>query len=984
MENIIFSPTYIKNNITTFTEEDLECLISCGLEEVQRLVSYGNVNQPIGNVDSLVCDEISIFHFLSKYNPKPEIIEYLLDIGGDVEKRDCYGNTPLSIACSNRGLQLLSVDYFVRAGSELNATNKFNSTALHHICSSEKPDPNLIDFLVKNGANVNSVDVLGGTPLDYILSRKVLNFPIIQYLIENGILQKQKQKQQENEKEKEKEKEKEIVRKKDLTNHVQTNTHYQNENSKQNTTKNKDINMNENENENEDENENLNENVNENVNENENLNKRKKHLCICENEALSLELINQLISKKDIIQSKQSLENILLNFFSRHNHINFKIIAYLVELGANLHTINDYHSPLLYCCKQKKIDSKTISFLIQNGCRTNVCSNVDHSTPLHLLCSHKDVTPQIISLVIQSGAKVNNLNQNLELPIHKLCENENFDLLILKNLILNGSNYFLCNKNCSSLLHLICKNPLVSIEALEYLLNIGIDINLQDIDGNTAFHFLASNPNVTLEMVKLFFKFSANVNQQNHIFKTPFNDLVENYWNIKKFYPIFFYLLNHGAKSFKANNCGETNLQESQSYQLTYEKFKIDYYLSHYAQSLNQDFKKLFELQERTDFQIKGVKMHKELVELRTNSKINKVYQILKKYKSDEIKSFMYWVYCDEYCNKALIQNICKEFGIYEPERKYLKKDLRNFYKRDQIYPKDFQIIAHGKYIQVHKLILQARSDLFRSLFLTVKQSIDQIIDYSRKSYDTIQALVKFLYTDELDFVLLKEDNNEELEGCLDYYQLNIHSPLKFLLNYHLHGFSLPNACLKLTGMEREKEKEISNHFQNFGKIIDISYEFRHLKNPYYLIQFFKTKDAQNALSVIKSNKYFLNSTKINIEIVKMNTTIFYSQLEKHLPLQYFYNKFKVFGDIQNIEIRNDMNQNTSAYITYYYPQDARLALHSLNYINNDNNNSSSSNSDFKYIVRLINQDLNYEPIYISIHDEIDTTKKKYWRLKNF
>eukprot|EP01155_Anaeramoeba_flamelloides_P025544 Anaeramoba_flamelloidesa814035_35.p1 GENE.a814035_35~~a814035_35.p1 ORF type:complete len:248 (-),score=69.27 a814035_35:35-778(-) len=209
IENCIHS-IHSQKTKPLFTEEELGCLINGNLEYVKRLVNVTNVNSYIGKVGQLVCGEINIFHFLSKYNPKPELIKYLLDIGGDVEKRDCFGNTSLSIACTNPRLRLVTVHYFVSAGTNLNAKNKFNSTALHHLCSSQNPNLQMIDFLVKNGANVNCSDLLNGVPLDYILSRKVLNFPIIQYLIENGLKQQQPQGQQKNEKQQQNENEKDF------------------------------------------------------------------------------------------------------------------------------------------------------------------------------------------------------------------------------------------------------------------------------------------------------------------------------------------------------------------------------------------------------------------------------------------------------------------------------------------------------------------------------------------------------------------------------------------------------------------------------------------------------------------------------------------------------------------------------------------------------------------------------------------------------
>ncbi|KAJ6250081.1 hypothetical protein M0813_16343 [Anaeramoeba flamelloides] len=86
--------------------------------------------------------------------------------------------------------------------------------------------------------------------------------------------------------------------------------------------------------------------------------------------------------------------------------------------------------------------------------------------------------------------------------------------------------------------------------------------------------------------------------------------------------------------------------------------------------------------------------------------------------------------------------------------------------------------------IPIHKLILIARSRLFRDMFDNLNEkekNINQIKDYTGKSYESLQILIKYFYTNTIE---LPSDNNyydtelikDELHDTIEYYQLNINS----------------------------------------------------------------------------------------------------------------------------------------------------------------------------------------------------------------
>ncbi|KAJ5079160.1 speckle-type poz protein [Anaeramoeba ignava] len=114
--------------------------------------------------------------------------------------------------------------------------------------------------------------------------------------------------------------------------------------------------------------------------------------------------------------------------------------------------------------------------------------------------------------------------------------------------------------------------------------------------------------------------------------------------------------------------------------------------------------------------------------------------------------------------------------------RKGLIKDLHQLYQQQET--KDFTIIIEEKEIKVHKLILIIRSELFKGMFLlNVQDSTNRVHDYSKKSFETLDQFIYFLYHDKFDkSKTLNKKIIEEFEDVKDYYQLNQNSILDLIL----------------------------------------------------------------------------------------------------------------------------------------------------------------------------------------------------------
>ncbi|KAJ6237817.1 btk-binding protein-related [Anaeramoeba flamelloides] len=229
---------------------------------------------------------------------------------------------------------------------------------------------------------------------------------------------------------------------------------------------------------------------------------------------------------------------------------------------------------------------------------------------------------------------------------------------------------------------------------------------------------------------------------------------------------------------------------------------------------ISEDFLYLFQKGIFCDSKINEIKVHKLLLEWRIGETIDNIQKVFKKYSNINIKEFLRWVYSDDFNGKeqSVFTDICKDFGIKNPQnsQKSLKRDLKNLVTDEKT--KDFTILIKvpldklednttendiqinqklngnelkdmltvEKEIKIHKLILIARSQLYRDMFTNITETINSVHDYSGKSFQTLKIFYKFLYTRKIEF---ENDDDvdliiNELEDVIDYYQLNSNSYL--------------------------------------------------------------------------------------------------------------------------------------------------------------------------------------------------------------
>ncbi|KAJ3427664.1 hypothetical protein M0812_25292 [Anaeramoeba flamelloides] len=206
------------------------------------------------------------------------------------------------------------------------------------------------------------------------------------------------------------------------------------------------------------------------------------------------------------------------------------------------------------------------------------------------------------------------------------------------------------------------------------------------------------------------------------------------------------------------------------------------YYFIESNSPIREDFKIFFEAKEFSDHVFFKFKVHKQLLELRVGKKIEEIDKIFQEVTdSAVIETFLKWVYYGHNIQDKPLLKILNQLQIPKPNEKSLENDLIQWYKDED--SKDFNLIVIDDEdeeeeeieIPVHKLILCARSGLFREMFKNTTEKSNSVRDYSGKSEDSIEIFFQYLYTDQIE---LTADHDpeliiEELEDAVDYFQLN-------------------------------------------------------------------------------------------------------------------------------------------------------------------------------------------------------------------
>ncbi|KAJ3445844.1 hypothetical protein M0813_19144 [Anaeramoeba flamelloides] len=213
---------------------------------------------------------------------------------------------------------------------------------------------------------------------------------------------------------------------------------------------------------------------------------------------------------------------------------------------------------------------------------------------------------------------------------------------------------------------------------------------------------------------------------------------------------------------------------------------KNDFHQCSILNELEVHFWEVFKNQELMDLEFPGTKAHLLLMEkkigaLSTKIFISKVKNNNDFFTKEEIRDFVKWIYTGILSPNVYYVAKIARFDISKcPD---LSQILTNMEKEEK--EKDFKIIYKKHVIKVHKLILQARSNLFRGMFLSLSHNENSVKNFCKVHIETLKIFIRFLYTCEIiihpDFD--KEFICKELEDCAEFYQLPINSKLYNLID---------------------------------------------------------------------------------------------------------------------------------------------------------------------------------------------------------
>ncbi len=143
---------------------------------------------------------------------------------------------------------------------------------------------------------------------------------------------------------------------------------------------------------------------------------------------------------------------------------------------------------------------------------------------------------------------------------------------------------------------------------------------------------------------------------------------------------------------------------------------------------------------------------------------------------SKKIQPFIQWMYSGMVSpqEEPAVREICRHFEIGDKEFYQkngpagLRSDMERLYRNEQ--SKDFTILSGDRRIPVDKIVLSARTTLFKNMFRTVKDNSNQVKDYSGLSFEALNVFVKYLYTDRIDDTNLNAKIIAELKNTYEFF----------------------------------------------------------------------------------------------------------------------------------------------------------------------------------------------------------------------
>ncbi|KAJ6255373.1 molting protein mlt-4 [Anaeramoeba flamelloides] len=393
---------------------------------------------------------------------------------------------------------------------------------------------------------------------------------------------------------------------------------------------------------------------------------------------------NKRKSYRNVLNQTDSLSNTPTHYLFKNTNLNIQMIKLLFENGADIFKVNSLNQTPFHLLCQASSDFEAIQYLVTNT-DLDINSRDDHNnTPFFYLCQQKNLDIRTLKFLLKKNIKGINLHQTNyynHTPLHYLCSNQIKNLKYIRLFEKMNANFNFLDNYGNYPLHLLFHHNQNLDLFVSLLKSKLIDPYLKDDNDKTIFHFFCHKRNLNVDLIPFFLTLNISINQKDKFNQSPFHYFCFRNHNIDS----IIYFLKMGAKLFE--NVNKKNqfdsLIKSFDYDLSKNKKNHIRSLPKYDfHGLKRDFQNYFERKEFTDYEIKGIQIHKDLLEYRTGKTIKEILEILEKYPKGVIGEFLQWVYYDKFPDRKikyyeLLKNHSNKNDNFEKKKKKKKKKIK-------------------------------------------------------------------------------------------------------------------------------------------------------------------------------------------------------------------------------------------------------------------------------------------------------------------
>ena len=190
----------------------------------------------------------------------------------------------------------------------------------------------------------------------------------------------------------------------------------------------------------------------------------------------------------------------------------FKMIKYIAKLGAklgvDLEFRNVYGNELiqLILSKNNEFTLDEIKYIVNLGADLNSIQDTYgiRNKPIHVVCENSNSSDELIKYFVDLGVNLESTDSQGNKPIHLICKKENLSIDLIKYFVDSGVNLESIDGEGNKPIHLICKNKNLSIDLIKYFIDLGIDLKSTDGQGNKPIHLICKNSNSSDDLIKYF------------------------------------------------------------------------------------------------------------------------------------------------------------------------------------------------------------------------------------------------------------------------------------------------------------------------------------------------------------------------------------------------------------------------------------------------------------------------------------------------